>query len=126
MADSVLTYESFLADLQRIKRDLFMPDLDPGPIYPSFNAPSFLGKVPALGGMQIIRSDVIEPVHVGDEIDQIPISKHRSRRVFKKLCKRRRANARPIKRDVAYVFNGQMFMSPRAMDACKQAFRIEF
>lgn len=61
---------------------------------------------------------------MADEIDEIPLSKHRSRRIFKKLCKRRRENARPKKVDMAYVFNGNMIVSPRVNDAIRQAFEI--
>jgi len=103
---STLTYEGLVADLDRIKRELAMPAKDPV-VYSNVAAPPLIGGMPSFGGIRVFESPFIEPIHVSDEITEIPISKNRSRRIFKKLCKRRQANARPIKQDVAYVLMGR-------------------
>ena len=73
--------------------------------------PSPTQALPSLfGGMRWVESPAIEPVLVGHHIDMIPESRNRSRRVFKKLAKRRRANAKPMRQHYAYVMGGQMFV----------------
>lgn len=117
MTDSVLTYESFLADMRKAMSKLATVEV----AKPSWQRPDPF----SFYGMKIINSPAIKPEYVGDHIDVIPISKNRSRRTFKKLCKRRRQNCKPMLVDVAYVFNGNIVASPRAVNQMNSIFKIE-
>ncbi|MGI9498447.1 MAG: hypothetical protein ACR2P3_00280 [Geminicoccaceae bacterium] len=65
--------------------------------------------------MRIIRTnDAVE--HIGDEIQIIPLAKHRSRRVWKKLRQRRMRQATPMNRPACYEVGNVLFMHP-AMEA---------
>ena len=124
MTDSVLTYESFLADMRKamLKLDTIdVPKLLPGEYENYYSRPSAHNFC----GMRVINSPFIKPEHVGDYIDAIPVSKNRSKRIFKKLCKRRRDNCKPILVDIAYVFNGDIVASPKIVTQLNSLYKIE-
>lgn len=123
MTDTVLTYK-LLADMQEVIQKIDTMDA-PKPLHDNYDFSWQRPQPLNLCGMKIINSSFIKPEHVGDNINVIPISKNRSRRVFKKLCKRRRARARPILVDVAYVFNGNIVASPKIVNQMNSIYKIE-
>ena len=71
-------------------------------------------------GMPIIVSDRVAPELVGHEFDPIRWTRHRSWRVWRKLCKRRRATAREKLEHRAYIFHDRIVMHPELAAAIRR------
>lgn len=50
--------------------------------------------------------------HTHDEFDPIPFSRHRSRRIWKKLLQRQARTRRKVERPGAFSFQGRMIIHP--------------
>ena len=65
----------------------------------------------------VVPDHLLPKEHVGHRVNLIPISRHRSRRVFKKLCHRRRRAAAPIMQDQAFIIGNNRAIIGQRMDA---------
>lgn len=70
-------------------------------------------------GVQII-SDPRLTKYTHDQIDLIPVSRNRSRRVWKKLVQRRRNDARPVHTPQAIQIGGRLIAHPRIIDELRR------
>jgi len=78
---------------------------------PPIETPIWYHGIAPIGGMRIVTTPhAIE--HIADEITVIPISKNRSRRVWKKLRQRRMRNAAKIMQPLCYKAGDTLFMHP--------------
>jgi hypothetical protein len=129
MADDLPPDEIFRGRLaDRIDRDLHQRPERPAGRYggtatvapaepaPTLAAASMLATARRFAATDRAPARVIVSEHareeIGAHIDVIPISRHRSRRIWKKLIKRRRATARPMWRPVAFRLGGFLFVHP--------------